>query len=361
MDRLIVEGLDAVYRMDFSAADEASRKAIALNPEYPHAYLGQAATDFIRWDYGSEQSDDSLTKTFDAKVDRAIEVSERWLKTHPGDADALLILGSAYGISASLALDRREWLRSFRHGSRSMKYIRASLRSDPAIYDSYLGLGMFDYYTDTIPRFAGWLAKIMLGGSRERGIKELRLAAEQGRYAATAAQMILVGIYAEDAYGARDPAEAARLMDGIRAKYPDSAMLHAASIVARYEARGGAAVLDDAKDYLARAQSGRYPATTMSKAHCLLGTILWSVGRKEEALTEFRAGAENPGPPTRWTGWSRVREGEVLDALGRREEALKVYREVGSDSARWDYRAFVKPCLSKPCVGEKYPGHFSPY
>ena len=360
MDRLLIEGLDAVYRMDFDAADAAAERAIALDPDYPYAYFGRAATDLIRYAYGSEQSDDALTKSFAEKVDRSIAVSERWLKTHPNDPDVLFVLGAGYGASARLALDRHQWLKGWRHGSRAMKYVRASQRLAPELYDSYLGLGMFDYYVDTIPRFMGWLAKFMLGGDRARGIRELRLAAEKGRYGCTAAKLILVEIFTEDAFGARDPREAVRLMADIRGRYPDSPMLHSAGIVALYEARRLEEAARESREYLARVSSGRYPALDESKGRALLGTVLWSAGHLDEALAEFRAGAGAHGPRTRWTAWSRVREGQLLDALGRRDEALKAYAAACAEPDRWDFKAIAKACLAKPCVGENYPGHFSP-
>ena len=359
MDRIVMEGVDALFRMDFDAAEEAAKKAMALNPDYPHAYLGVALADFTRYGYGPAQSDEGLVKSFDKKVDAAIEVSERWLKTHPGDAAALLVLGCGYGISARLALERYEYLKGWRNGSRSMKYIRASLKADPEMYDSYMGLGMFDYYVDTIPRFAGWLAKIMLGGDRARGLRELRLAAEKGHFTRVAAQMILVEIDTQDEFGARDTRDAVRLMAGIREKYPDSPMIHSAQIVAFYENGDYAEGLREAKEYLARVRAGRYPASDMSMARTLNGTLMWRMGGKEEALAEFRAGSD-AAPITRWSVWNRVRAGQLLDLLGRRDEALAAYRSAYAEPDRWAFKAIIKPCLSKPCVGPAYPGLFSP-
>ncbi len=360
MDRLLAEGIDAIYRMDFPAADAAAARAIALNPDYPHPYLGQAATDFIRYAYGPRQSDETLVKSFEAKVDRAIAISERWLKTHPDDPDALLVLGSGYGISARLALERRQYLKGWRHGSRAMSYIRASLKSNPQIYDSYMGLGMFDYYVDTIPRFAGRLAKIMLGGNRARGLRELRLAAEKGHYARTAAQLILVEIEIQDELGARNPRDAVRLMKDIREKYPDSPMLHSAYAVALYEAGDYDEGLAQAAEYSERVRSGRYPPVDAAMARALTGTLLWSLGRKDEALAEFLAGGAPGSPASRWTAWNRVRAGHILDALDRRPEAVAAYRFAYSGPDKWGFKAVVKPCLAAPCVGARFPGRFAP-
>jgi tetratricopeptide (TPR) repeat protein len=360
MDRLVLSGIDGIYRMDFDAADAAARQAMKLDPRYPHAYLGAAATDFIRYIYGPTPTDDHLVKSFEAKTEEAIGVAGKWLEAHPDDPEALLVLGSGYGIRARLALERHQYLKAWTNGSRSMKYIRASLKSDPETYDSYLGLGMFDYYTDTIPRFAGWLAKIMLGGNRARGLRELRLAAEKGHFARTAAQLILVEIDTQDQFGARDPEDAVRLMADIRARYPDSSMLHSAHVVSLYEAGRYDEGLRQAKEYLERVRTGRYGADAMPVARALVGTNLFAQGRLEDALSEFRAGGADKSPLSSWTILDRVRAGQVLDALGRREEALAAYKSAYADD-RFGTRPYIKPCLGAPCVGKKFPGPFSPH
>ena len=363
MDKLLHQGIDAIYMMDFDAADAATSKAIALEPDYPFAYLGRAATDLIRFAYGSEQADPALIKSFEAKTAVAIKVAEDYLKKHPNDPDVLFVLGSAHGMCGRLAIVQRRWVNAFGHGRASMKSIRLAAKLDPELYDAQLGLGMFDYYTATIPKFAGWLAKLMLGGDRKRGLKEIRLAAEKGSYARTAAQMILIEIFLEDPFGARDPDEGLRLARGIHAKYPGSAMLDTAFIVALYEDRRLEEAVKEARAYQAKVKAGRYLATYKAKSHALLGTLLWGAGHKAEALAEFQAGsaARDGGLRTRWMVWSRVRAGQLLDALGRREEALAAYQSAYAERDDWGYRAIIKPCLKAPCVGEKYPGHFSPY
>lgn len=361
MDALLMEGVDALYRMDFAAAEDAARRAIALQPDYPHPYLGQAATELIRFTYGTEASDPRQLAHFEAKVHKAAAVAEAWLKKHPKDAQALMVLGSAHGISSRLALVRRDWLEAFTHGRKAMKSVRAAQKADPQLWDAYLGTGMFDYYVDTIPRFAGWLAKVMLGGDRARGLRQIAVTAEKGHFARTAAQLILVEVYTEDDFGGRNPPEALRLMRGIWAKYPGSPMLHSALIVALYEAGEYGEAARESEEYLRRVAAGRYPAMNKPKGHALRGTIHWAAGEKEKALEHFVAGAEpRPGVlRTRWAVWSRVRAGQVLDALGKRDAAVAAYKAALGERKLWDFKAVIKPCLAKPCR-DGLPGHFSP-
>lgn len=363
LDALLHEGIDAVYMMDFDAADAAMAKAVALDPAYPSAYLGRVAIDLVRFAYASDQSDPALIKDFEAKTVETITVAEAWLKTHPNDPDVVFLLGAAHGFSGRMAIVRRQWLQAFGHGRASMKSIRLAAKLDPELYDAQLGLGMFDYYVATIPKFAGWLAKIVLGGDRARGLREIRLAAEKGDYAKIAAQLILVEIFLEDDFGARNPAEGLELMRGVRAQYPGSPMLDSALIVALYEDRKFDEAVMEANEYQARTKAGRYPAMNLAMSHAMLGTLLWAAGDKPHALDEFNAGAEarGGGMRTRWMVWSRVRAGQLCDALGRRAEALAAYKAAYDEKDDWGYRALIEPCLKEPCVGEKYPGRFSPY
>lgn len=363
MDKLLREGIDDIYMMNFDAADAVMAKAIALDPEYPHAYLGRAATDLIRFAYGTDQADPTLIPKFEAKTAVAIKVAQAYLKKHPKDPDVLFVLGSAHGICGRLAIVQRKWLKAFGHGRTSMKTIRLAAKLEPGLYDAQLGLGMFDYYVATIPKFAGWLAKIVLGGDRARGIRQIHVAAEKGDYAKTSAQFILVEIFLEDPFGARNPAEALKFMRLIHARYPNSPMIDTALISALYEAKHYDEAVKEAREYQARIKSGRYPAQYQAQSHAFLGTLLWAAGDKAQALDEFNAGAEarGNGMRTRWKVWSRVRVGQLLDALGRRVEALAAYKVAYDEKDDWGYRALIKPCLKSPCVGEKYPGHFSPY
>jgi len=360
MDKLLMAGVDDIYMMRFALAEADMAQAIALDPTYPHPYFGRAAIDLVSFIYGEKQGDPALLRSFEVKALESIKAAEAYLKAHPNDPDALFILGASHGMFGRLAIVERRWLEAFRHGRASMKFVRRSVKLEPELYDAILGLGMFDYYVATIPKFAGWLAKIVLGGDRARGLKQIQLAAEKGRYAKVTAQMILVEIYLEDPFGAYDPKEGLRLMREVHAQYPGSGMIDTAFISALYESKELGEAIREAREYQERVKSGRYPAMNLAGSHALLGTLLWASGEKEAARVEFIAGAE-AGVRTKWKVWSRVRAGQLLDALGRRDEALAAYKSAFAEKDEWGYRALIKPCLLAPCVGEKYPGHFSPY
>ena len=88
------------------------------------------------------------------------------------------------------------WLRAYWYGKDGINYLKKVVAVDPNYYDAYFGLGLYHYYADVIPQFVKMVTAILgIEGDRERGLKELRLAAENGKYSKAQAMLILGNIY----------------------------------------------------------------------------------------------------------------------------------------------------------------------
>ena len=350
MDKYILEGVDDIYRMRFDEAEAAANKAIALNPEEPHAYIGYAGAAWTKYVYGTDQGDDSLIKEFEKRTYKAIEVGEAWIKKHPDDAGGLMTLGAAYGVWSRLLIVQHSWIKGYLKGRRALQLTKEAVKKDPEYWDAYLGLGMYDYYSDLYPRFIGSLAKLVLRGNRKQGIEYLEMVAEKGHYSQNNARILLVEIYTEDPFGARSPEKAVMRMNQLRAKYPDSAMMHCAQLVAWFTAGRYAEVEKGSREYVAKARRGDYAPLELSKGLVMLGTALWAQGKTEEAEAAFRENETltQNGKQGRWQVWGHIKHGQMLDALGKREEAVKHYKAAAAEPDRWDFRSIAKGYLSKP-------------
>jgi len=358
MDKHILGGLDAIYRMNFDEAESESQKVVDLNPEHPYGHFGLASALWTRYVYETEQTDQSLIVPIEKKMAQVIKLSERWLKKYPKDADVLMVQGSAYGLSARLLCMRHEWLKAYWHGRKAVHITRDAVKADPTLYDAYLGLGMYDYYTDLYHRVVGVLAKVVLGGNRQRGIDYLKLVAEKGRYSKIAAQLLLVEIYNQDPFGAYNPAEALKIMKEIRARYPSSAMLHAAQLVSFYEAKSYDEVIAGAKTYVQLTRQGKYRPIELAKGHVMLGTALWAQNKKEQALESLKAASQvKMGDQlTRWAVWALIRAGQLEDVMGKRQEALADYKAAASLPDYWGMKPLAKANLRKPYKNAAHPG-----
>lgn len=362
MDRWLIKGVDEIYRMRWDDAEASARKAMEIDPEHPFAYMGLAGVAWTKYVYGTDQGDPSLLKVFDERIQKTIEVAEKWVKKHPRDPGGLMTLGSTYGLASRLAIVRRQWVKGYWLGRKAISITRRSVAVDPEYWDGYLGLGMYDYYSDALPRAVGVLAKLVLRGDRLRGIETLKTVAEKGHYSRSNARILLVEILLEDKWGARDPAKAVELVKSLRATYPDSAMMHSAEFVALYEAGRFADVAESAREYLSRVDKGLYAPIEAGKGFVALGCALWQLGKLEEAREAFgRAQTiELDGRLTRWAVWSHIRAGQLEDSIGRREEALKHYKEAAAQPDTWEFRELAKSGLAKPFPSGAKPGPIPP-
>lgn len=360
MDKYLMEGIDSIFRMDFDAAERASLKVVELNPEHPYGHFAGACAVWTRYVYETEQTDQALIAPIEKSMHDAIEKSRLWLKTHPKDALVLMVQGSAYGLLSRLLVMRRQWLSAYFSGRKAVGITRAAVKADPGLVDAQLGLGMFDYYTDLYPRFIGILAKVVLRGDRLRGIETLKKVASDGHYSKVSAQMILVEIYNNDPLGAKNPEEALRILSSVRARYPDSAMLHAAELVSLYEAKRYEEAVRGAQSYLKLVAEKKYRPIELAKGSVIMGTTLWALGRKEEALRHLKTGAEVKlgDVLSRWAVWAHIRAGNLEDAMGLRQEALADYKIAAAVPDHWGMRAAAKAHVSKPF--KEIDGHPGP-
>jgi len=80
-----------------------------------------------------------------------------------------------------------------REGVRGREHLLRALALDPALYDADFGLGLYNYYVDTLSTIARVLRFFMgiPGGSREEGIRQLRQAMEHGQLTSAEARFYL--------------------------------------------------------------------------------------------------------------------------------------------------------------------------
>lgn len=362
MDRLYMQYLDLVFSLKLERAETVAKEVIEKFPEHPAGYFGLAGIAWTRYVYETDQSDPALMAPFEAKVEEVGRVGALWLKKHPQDPLAMMVMGAAYGIKSRILTVRKEWIKAYLVGRKAIGITREAVKLNPDFHDAYLGVGMYDYYSDVYQRVIGVLAKMILGGNRLRGIDTLKMVAEKGHFSKACAQILLVEIYTEDAFGARDPEKAVALMRELLIRYPDSAMMHSAFLVSLFEAKHYEETAQESRRYLKNVELNSYKPIEKAKGAVSLGCALWALGRKEEALAAYldAATVTYNGGPSRWAVWAMLRAANLLDHLGRREEAIKHYKTVAAMPNRWGFNALAKAGLSKPYASDQ-PGTIPPH
>ena len=171
-----------------------AHKLEAARPEHPLGYLVEA--DILWWkiyckwserkyntiDAWSHQRppepDDDAELALADKVTRLAEA--RIAKSDTAEME--LYAGLGYASRARLLGLRYEKMPVARAGVEARKHLLRCLELDPNMSDAYLGLGLYNYYVDTLSTLAKILRFFMgiPGGDKRDGLRQLEIASTKG-------------------------------------------------------------------------------------------------------------------------------------------------------------------------------------
>lgn len=184
--------LEKIYSFDLDGAEEAARQLQKEHPDHPIGYLLESDAMWWRFwctaaefKYGmsdarrrsklpADQHYFELASTASSLASTQIQKSD--------SAEMQLYAGMADAAAARLYALRGENRNTARFGVRARDHFLRAKTLDPSLADADFGLGLYNYYVDTL----GALAKIMRffmgipGGSKQEGIRLLEHAIADG-------------------------------------------------------------------------------------------------------------------------------------------------------------------------------------
>jgi len=361
------KGIEAIYAVDLPEAKKNFELAVQKYPDHPYPHFGIAMTKWAELEYLEDESDPKLAVEYEALTDHAIDISKTWLKKHPYDANAYMCLGGMYGLRARLAVMQHRWITAYFDGKKAISNTRKSLKVDPEIYDSYLGLGMYEYYAGTLSGVVKILAKFFLSGDAEQGLKYILLCKDKGYFNSLAAELLLIEIYTESGSRFKDPVTAVKWSAELRKAYPVHPQMHFVQIVSLFEDKQYGEARREASEYLKRIQDG-VPAYRKKYLPRILSAIgaTWMVEKNyDEALSDFQKAAETlkedpKAHPARWAVWALVRLGNIWDLKGDRARAVGFYKEARRYKDEWGFNEFIDGYLKHPFTEAALPGSLPP-
>jgi tetratricopeptide (TPR) repeat protein len=184
--------LEKIYSGDADSALAEARRMQQEQPEHPLGYLleGEAlwwriwctSTDF-KWGMSDARRRPKLAAD-QHYIDLAAKVSrlaEGQLKRHE-TSEMQFYAGMGDAMAARLYGLRWENRNAARAGVRAREHFLRALSLDPELADADLGLGLYNYYVDTLSTIARVLRFFMgiPGGSKQDGIRQLQTAIAEG-------------------------------------------------------------------------------------------------------------------------------------------------------------------------------------
>ena len=195
----IREAMDSYYRMDDQKAENTFNEAIRQWPEDPLPYLfkGGFYLNMLRYRNKSrEEENQRLTDKIISLNEKVIDIARKQISENPDDTDALYCLGGAYGNTGRAYILNGQWWKGFWKGKKGFKIMKKVVEKDPDYYDAYLGLGIYHYFTATLPKIAKVIS-FLLGnpkGDKEKGIREFELVRDNSTLLSIEARKILLRV-----------------------------------------------------------------------------------------------------------------------------------------------------------------------
>jgi tetratricopeptide (TPR) repeat protein len=206
---IAVRGMNELMDGDFEAAAEAFRQIQKSDPDSPLGYLFEADENW--WKIYLTEADlvdpdvfeartEAITpydKDFGPAVELAIAKAEARIQAHQDEALNYFYEGLAYGLRSQLEALRDHALGTARAGKRLRNLSLAALKLDPNLNDAWFGVGLYNYFVDTLPTYVKMLRFLILlpGGDRVEGLRQMRVAMDKGQLVSAEAKFHLAKNY----------------------------------------------------------------------------------------------------------------------------------------------------------------------
>ena len=228
------EGMRRLMNGDIDGALQRFQEVQRRSPDSPLGYLFQA--DAYWWKIYLTTGNlidpdvfDVVSKTtspydpvFQGLVQQAISKADVRVRARENTARNLLSEGMSYGLLARFYGLRDSDLPTARAGKKMRALLLQALKLDPSLTDAYLGVGIYNYFVDTLPTIVKMLKFLigLPGGSRELGLRQLETAARQADLTRGEAKFYLAKDFSRG--NERQYAKSLALFQELAAEYPEN-------------------------------------------------------------------------------------------------------------------------------------------
>ena len=346
-------GIKAMYALDFKGAEEEFRWLLVSNPAHP---AGSLALSCLLWwrmsqNFDVEQKPFELENEFFDYAEQATEKSEAMLETAKSP-QIYFTLGTAYGIVGRWYALQKRWWKAYVYGSKAKKYLDKAVDMNPEAYDAYLGMGIYNYYGDTIPGVMKLPALLLIHGDKKKGLQQIRLTVEKGRFFRNEAKIFLIAILVQ--FEKKYP-EALQIAQSMIAEQPENVFFRFVEASTRYNSHDWYGAISSAREFLNnyRDNPNDEVQKLMPLVHLMIGNSYIMLQRRAEAMVWLnKAVGETRHPEKGYVTFAYLRRAQLYDLEGDRARALDDYALAAARPNYWDSQKEAKQGLKKPFTEE---------
>jgi tetratricopeptide (TPR) repeat protein len=326
-------GIEYVYNLEFENADAEFKELVRLKPKHPagHFFLAMTLWWRILIDIENEQYDDRFYDSLDKVIDLCDDILDR----DENDLTALFFKGGSIGFKGRLNAHRSNWFAAANAGRKALPIVQTASELDPNNYDILLGSGIYNYYAEVVPKEYPFVRPLMLfvpPGDKKKGIEQLKMAAEKGKYASIEATYFLMQLYY---LHEKDYAHALLLASALHARFPNNILFH--KYLGRcYVSLSNWAMVEEVwgeiRERCKMNQRG-YNASAEREAEYYLGQTAMNKKEYQSALEHFHRSDElsrmiDRNEPSGFMVMTNLKVGMLYDLLSKRELAINQYKKV---------------------------------
>jgi tetratricopeptide (TPR) repeat protein len=366
--KLIEEGFDRFYNLEYDQAVAVFEKAIAENPSSPdlHNHLAQTLVFREMFRNGALESElvsgnnsflrrpklnpsPETERRFLSEVSKSIELSDARLKKNPNDTAALYAQGIAYGLRANYFwVVKKAWHDSLKDATAARRLHNRVSELEPANVDARLVQGLHDYIVGSLPwgfRMFGFL--IGIKGDKAKGIRTVQEVAAEGNLNRMDARILLCALYRRE----NQAKLAVPIVQELIARYPRNYLLRLE--LAQMYSMGGDGVrgLETLREVerLKNEHAPGYDALPWEKIWYQEGSIqFWynDLDRSLENMQKVVARGDEVDLNTGVLAWLRM--GQAYDMKRRRSDAVDAYRKAIAYAPQAEAAQEAKKYLGSP-------------
>jgi hypothetical protein len=233
------DGFRLMYNMDFAAAHKAFESWEAAYPEDPIGAASNAAaylfSEFERLrildidlfvdnhrleDLGKLKPDPQIKQAFEVEIGKATQLASKILAEFPEDRDALFARVLSDGLRGDYAVlieKRKSTGLDLLKSSRA--FAEKLIAIDPSYHDAYLAVGIENYLLGLRSAPMRWMLRLSGAQTdKDKGIENLRVTANKGRFLAPYARLLLAIVALRD----QDRAAAVKLLSDLAREFPQN-------------------------------------------------------------------------------------------------------------------------------------------
>ncbi len=333
-------GMEYAYQMQTEAATKIFDGLIQSEPENPQGYLFQAVNFYYRMQF--DENPQRFESRFKNLMAQAIETSKKQSVAKEKKIEALFYLGTAYLYQAAFYGGQESWLKAYYYGRDGIHYLEKVVALAPDYYDAYLGLGLYHYYAEVMPKLLKTVSTLIgINGDKTRGLQELHTAAEKGVYSKMEALFFLGNIYLYMENDFEKSLWCARELTRLYPGNPGFQILLAENLQKQGQH-------SEAIDVLQQALTQNHELLPFFKVgiHYNLGNLYFEIGELHKAVFHYgetvEIASQSKAKVKKFRARANFKKAESFMRRGDRQQAARAYKSVKNSDDKRTYQLAQK-------------------